>query len=263
MQEELVLPSGYEYLREDCKQFLARNRPYSRNVFLMMRFDSSDNLLTQVDEQLRRTLCRHGLVARRADDVMYASDQQLWSNVCVYMLCCKYGVAVLEDTARDEFNPNVALEFGFMRALGKKALLLTDRGFKNLRADIVGTLREEFDISDVSTLAKPIGRWIRSLGVGIHAGPSDLQQAALNAYRRLLNIYCSLRVRDEAKQIKEWKDEIWYFGEEIETYRKVLLQYPDTKHQDAVDRAAFSVVEKHDNHAVEELIEVFRELAQR
>jgi hypothetical protein len=194
---------------------------------------------------------------------MYPSDDQLWKNVCVYMLCCKYGVAVLEDRAKDEFNPNVALEYGFMRALDKRALLLTDRGFRNLRADIVGTLREEFDITDLAgTLAAPIERWIRSLGVDLEAGRSELQQQALKAHRRLLNIKCAQFVRDDAQRNKEEQDEFWYFGEEIETYRKLLLKYPEAAdHTRAVGDAKRQVADKHDFAAVEELIERFAALA--
>ena len=146
------------------------------------------------------------------------------------MLCCKYGVAVLEDRAKDEFNPNVALEYGFMRALDKPALLLTDRGFRNLRADIVGTVREQFDITDLAgTLAAPIERWIRNLGVDLKVGRSKLQQQASKAHRRLVNIKCAGLVRDEAQRNKEEDDEFWYFGEEIEIYRTLLLRNTPTR----------------------------------
>ena len=58
----------------------------------------------------------HGLMGHRADDRCYPNDRNLWDNVCTYMFCCKYGVHILEDIMADEFNPNVALEYGFMRA---------------------------------------------------------------------------------------------------------------------------------------------------
>lgn len=263
MPGKFALPRGYAYLRAECERFFADHAQYDRNVFIMTRFDEGDRLLRQLDEQLRKALCRHGLIGLRADDKMYPSDDQLWKNVCVYMLCCKYGVAVLEDRAKDEFNPNVALEYGFMRALDKRALLLTDRGFRNLRADIVGTLREEFDITDLAgTLAAPIERWIRSLGVDLEAGRSELQQQALKAHRRLLNIKCAQFVRDDAQRNKEEQDEFWYFGEEIETYRKLLLKYPEAAdHTRAVEDAKRQVADKHDFAAVEELIERFAALA--
>lgn len=92
-------------------------------------------------------------------------DRNLWDNVCVYMSCCSMGIAILEDRAADEFNPNVALEYGFIRALNKPTLLLADKGFRNLRADIVGTLREEFDLFDIEdSVPSAIQRWLRDLG---------------------------------------------------------------------------------------------------
>lgn len=258
-----TLPSGYEYLQAECEKFFADHPHYQRNVFIMCRFDAGDRLLTELDEILRKTLCRHRLIGLRADDKMYPSDDQLWKNVCVYMLCCKYGVAVLEDRARDEFNPNVALEYGFMRALDKRALLLADCGFRNLRADILGTVRELFDLTDLAgTLNAPIERWIRSLGVEVKAGPSPLQQHALKAYRRLLNIQCADQVRDPAKQKKEKEDEFWYFGEEIAAYEQLLQARPDAAHAQAVVQAKQNVVLDHYNPAaVETLIERFAVLA--
>ena len=238
MPAKFTLPRGYAYLRGECERFLADYPQYDRNVFIMTRFDERDQLLGPLDEQLRKALCRHGLIGLRADDKMSARDGQLWTNVCVYMLCCKYGVAVLEDRAKDEFNPNVALEYGFMRALDKRTLLLTDRGFRNLRADIVGTVREQFDITDLAgTLTAPIERWIHSLGVDIKAGRSKLQQQALKAHRRLVNIKCAQFVRDVAQRNKEEDDEFWYFGEEIENYLALLLEQPDADHKQAVEKA--------------------------
>ena len=73
------------------------------------------------------------------------------------------GVAVLEGQVRREFNPNVALEYGFMRALDKRVLLLTEKNFKEIRADIGGVVRESFDARQPKSIAKAVGRWIRDL----------------------------------------------------------------------------------------------------
>jgi hypothetical protein len=258
-----TLPKGYEHLRGDCANFFADHPHYHRNVFIMCRFDDGDALLRDLDEALRKALCRHRLNGLRADDKMYPSDSQLWRNVCIYMVCCQYGVAVLEDRAKDEFNPNVALEYGFMRALDKRVLLLTDRGFRNLRADILGTVREPFDITNLAgTLEAPIERWIHSLDVDLKAGASPLQQQALTAYRRLLNIKCANLMRDKARRKKEKDDEIWYFGEEIAAYEALLRTRHNAYHAQAVAEAKTCVVLDHDKPAaVDELIERFAQLA--
>ena len=108
---------------------------------------------------------QQGLRGHRADDKCYPGDRNLWDNVCTYMIGCKYGIALLEDIIADEFNPNVALEYGFMRALGKPTLLLKERRFK-ARADILGTLWEEFDILDIETsITSAVSRWLRDVGV--------------------------------------------------------------------------------------------------
>ncbi|MFD5720184.1 hypothetical protein [Streptomyces sp. NPDC127036] len=158
------LPPGYESLSDACQRFFRDHPNYDKNVFLMTRFDSSSRPLVELDVELRRVLRAAGYNPVRADDKVYATDRNLWNNVCIYMLCCMQGVAILEDRAKDEFNPNVALEYGFMRALNRNVLLFADVGFRNLRADIIGTLREQFDITDISATVGPsLERWIRDL----------------------------------------------------------------------------------------------------
>lgn len=166
MKEDFFLPPGYQFLADNCTRFFEDHPDYEKNVFIMTRFVAGNKLLEELDKEVRRVLRANGLNPLRADDKMYLKDRNLWNNVCVYMTCCKYGIAILEDRIADEFNPNVALEYGFMRALNKSVLLLADTGFRNLRADIIGTLREQFDITDISsTIDKPITTWLSELGI--------------------------------------------------------------------------------------------------
>lgn len=159
-----IIPPGYDFLAKQCEAFFADHPTYDRNVFLMTRFDPGNRLLVQLDVELRRVLREHGFDPVRADDKMYMPDRNLWNNVCVYMLCSHQGVAILEDRVANELNPNVALEYGFMRALNKRTLLLADSGFRNLRADIIGTLRETFDITDIEATVEPaLERWIAEI----------------------------------------------------------------------------------------------------
>lgn len=166
LNEEFYLPPGYGFLVDECSAFFSDYPNYEKNVFIMTRFSKDNHLLNTLDAELRKVLRSHGLNPVRADDKMYMSDRNLWNNVCVYMLCCKLGIAILEDRVKDEFNPNVALEYGFRRALNRPTLLLADKGFRNLRADIVGTLREEFDITDIeNTIQEPVERWLKEVKV--------------------------------------------------------------------------------------------------
>jgi len=163
---DFYTPPGYQFLAEECARFFKDHPRYERNIFIMTRFVSGNKILEELDQALRSVLGSYGLNPVRADDKMYMRDRALWNNVCVHMICCKYGIAILEDRGADEFNPNVALEYGFMRALDKPTLLLADVGFRNLRADIIGTLRENFDITDIKgTIRKPIIKWLKELDI--------------------------------------------------------------------------------------------------
>lgn len=163
------LPSGYRKLADPVQAFfedMSREcQDYERNVFIMTCFQSGNQTLSDLDRTIRSVLHTHGLMGHRADDRCYPNDRNLWDNVCTYMFCCKYGVAVLEDIMADEFNPNVALEYGFMRALGKPTLLLKERRFKP-RADILGTVWHEFDILNLEvSVTAALSDWVRDLNL--------------------------------------------------------------------------------------------------
>lgn len=123
--------------------------PFEKNVFIMMPF-SSDNPGSMVKlkilfESIEKTLQRcYGLNVLRADFRDFSKSGWLWDNVCVYMLSSKFGIAVLESFSAKEFNPNVAMEFGFMKALGRELLLLKDKNFTEVKADILGRLSVPF-----------------------------------------------------------------------------------------------------------------------
>jgi hypothetical protein len=163
------LPKEYQKLVEPVQLFFEdasqKCQNYDQNVFIMTRFQPGNTTLEILDKTIRRALESRGLVGHRADDRCYPNDRNLWDNVCTYMFCCKFGIAVLEDIIVDEFNPNVALEYGFMRALGKPTLLLKERRLKP-RADILGTIWEEFDILNIEiTIQGAIERWLKDLSI--------------------------------------------------------------------------------------------------
>ena len=166
-----ALPREYGKLAETVRLFFEDQgrecHNYDRNVFIMTRFQADNPTLLRLDAAIRKALRARGLAGHRADDRCYPNDRNLWDTVCTYMLCCKYGVAVLEDIIADEFNPNVALEYGFMRALGKPTLLLKERRFKP-RADILGTLWQEFNILDIDrSVPEALKKWLDAVGVAV------------------------------------------------------------------------------------------------
>jgi hypothetical protein len=150
----LQLPRGYEHLAESVRTF-RDECPYEKSVFVMMKFpdglpEDQAKLLNRIFEVITSTLGAYDLVARRADKRQY--DPDLWNNLCVYMLGCRFGLAVLEDRGANEMNPNVALEFGFMRALNREVGLIREANFKHDRADLIGKLVKSFQIGEGSQL---------------------------------------------------------------------------------------------------------------
>lgn len=70
----------------------------------------------------------------------------------------------MEDKYRPELNPNVAMEWGWMRAMGKKILFLLEEEFNHGRADLVGLRSYRFNWNNPEV---GIQAAIDSWGVGI------------------------------------------------------------------------------------------------
>jgi hypothetical protein len=171
----VVIPSGYEHLGPHVYE-LCQESPFERNVFVMMKFpeklkmsERHVRLLEDIFEVVHSEAARHHLVARRADQKHY--HEQLWENICVYIIASKYGIAILEDEVAEELNPNVALEYGFMKALDHPVALLQWTRFKHVRADLSGKLARTFEIKrgvlHRASLRKAAGDWLREQGFGV------------------------------------------------------------------------------------------------
>jgi len=159
-----VVPHQFEHLAPYLSEFLADNPDYEKNVLVMMRFRDTEHFL-EITDVIRNVLGGRGMRALRADDKDYTGD--LWTNVCVYLLGCKYGIAVFEEIDEREFNPNIALELGFMIANGKRVLILKDQRMTKLPTDIVGKLYKSFDTYHItSSVTKELKKWLYDLGLG-------------------------------------------------------------------------------------------------
>lgn len=159
----LQLPQGYQHFARFLPAFLADHPDPECSVFLMMRFRPGPQY-QEIHMAIRDELAHYGLKVLRADDKDYTGD--LWENVALHMLGCRYGIAVFEEIDQREFNPNVALELGFMMALNKRCLLLKDQRMPRMPTDIVGKLYREFDTYKISdTIKASIRRWATDLGL--------------------------------------------------------------------------------------------------
>jgi len=96
--------------------------------------------------------------------------EDVWDNIVVNMLSCKYGIAVfvdkkvldrLTDIQMSVFNANIALEVGFMKSRGLDILLLKDKQLEKLPTDIISKLYEEFGFNNpVEDVKKAVTEWI-------------------------------------------------------------------------------------------------------
>lgn len=161
--QSLHLPPGYEHFVRFMPAFLRDHPNPERTAFLMMRFRSGPQY-EEIHKAVGENMASYGLDVVRADDKDYTGD--LWENVCLHMLGCRFGVAVFEEIDLREFNPNVALELGFMIAHGKRCLLLKDHRMPRMPTDIVGKLYKEFDSYNIGkTIASAVDSWAHDLGL--------------------------------------------------------------------------------------------------
>ena len=173
-KESLLLPPGYEHLASAVRRF-HDDGPFEQSVFVMMKYPDPATmkpnhceLLGDIWDTVSLTLSAYGLRARRADKKTY--HEQIWENVCAYMIGCRYGLAILEDHVAKELNPNVALEYGFMKSLDRRVALVRDVNFKHDRGDLTGKLAKPFEIDGEGglrkeTLTRAIQDWMLDEGV--------------------------------------------------------------------------------------------------
>jgi hypothetical protein len=144
---------------ESLKRFRLDYPGGSRSAFVMMRFGKT-KAHAEIIQGLRDALASHGIKALRADDKDYHDD--LFWNILTYIYGCDFGIAVFERIEQEEFNPNIALEVGYMMGLKKPVLLLKDKTLKSLTTDLIGRLYKVFDPQSISASLPPeVDRWLK------------------------------------------------------------------------------------------------------
>lgn len=140
---------------------------FEKSVFVMTKFPDP-NQPGAVDAQLaavilavRDAIQKCGYVARLASDVQY--HPILWDNVELYLLGCRRGVAIVEDKYLPELNPNVAMEWGWMRGMGRSVLYLVEKDFKKQRADWGGLIESPFEWANPGpAITAAIAGWLKN-----------------------------------------------------------------------------------------------------
>lgn len=127
---------------------------FDKSVFVMTKFpdaqaaanganNGKDKELSAVITAVRDAVTACGYTPRVASDRRY--HPALWDNVELYLLGCNRGIAIVEDKYLPELNPNVSMEWGWMRGMGRDVLYLVEKDFKHERADWNGLIQESFD----------------------------------------------------------------------------------------------------------------------
>lgn len=128
-------------------------------AFIMMRFGSTP-AHNKIVQGIQDALAPHGIKAVRADDKDWHTD--LFYNVLTCIYGCTFGIAIFERIESEDFNPNVALEVGYIMALKKQVCLLKDRTLKSLHTDLVGKLYKTFDPQDpIASIPPELTKWMQ------------------------------------------------------------------------------------------------------
>ena len=156
----LMIQKGYEHLATGVEDFVKRVGNYDNNVFLVMPF-GPDAELSTCRTSMAVLLKSKGYKLYRADDKEY--EDGLWDKICIYMLGCKYAIAVFKEVSGISYNANVGIEIGFMTALNKRILILKDSCLPKLPGDLIHKLYHPVKFSDVATVEREVGKWFDDL----------------------------------------------------------------------------------------------------
>jgi len=150
-------------IHDSLKQFRRAHPAGKPTCFIMMRFGKTP-AHARLEKTIKKSLKKHGLTGLLARDREFHDD--LYPNIQTYLHGCTFGIAVFERLETDEFNPNVALEVGYMFGMRKQVLLLKDRTLHALQTDLVGKLYREFDPqSPEETIPRQVDSWLSDKGL--------------------------------------------------------------------------------------------------
>ncbi len=136
---ELIKPLiGY---KRDIEKKIARF-PFEKNVFLMMKFRSSNR---DLGEFIIESLKRHGLNGVRADLDDWNITRNVYNPIAV-LYCCKFGIALFDEPEDlQAYSPNVAYELGMMHYQSKDCLILKHSSLPQVPFDLIKDLYDTYD----------------------------------------------------------------------------------------------------------------------
>lgn len=129
-----------------------------RTAFIMMKYRGT-SFHRRITLSIKNTLASYDIRGLLANDKAY--HDQLYYNIMTYLYGCDLGIVVFERIEEEEFNPNVALELGFMLALDKPICILKEKTLAVLHTDIVGKIYRNFDIQSIdATIKEQLVKWL-------------------------------------------------------------------------------------------------------
>lgn len=156
-QFELIKPLvGY---KREIESQLARF-PFSKNVFLMMKFRQSNEALS---EYMIENLAKYGLLGIRADHEEWNITKNVYNPIAV-LYCCKYGIALFDEPEEAQaYSANVAYEVGMMHYQNKDCLILRHKSLPVMPFDMIKDLYVTYE-RDLQ-VREIIAKWITQIAV--------------------------------------------------------------------------------------------------
>lgn len=146
-------------IKESLKRFKKENPDPSKVAFIMMEFGKTGTF-ARIEKAIKDTLKENGLKGYKANDKTYNIDK--FANIRTFMEGCGFGIAVFEQIETKEFNPNVALEVGYMLAHKKDVCALKEKCVGGLPSDIVKDIYVEFPRCRLTNYIKNgLTKWLR------------------------------------------------------------------------------------------------------
>jgi hypothetical protein len=150
-------------IQESLNAFQADHAHSEKTCFIMMQFaDTSAH--SAIESAIKATLEKYGFEGLLARDKEY--NDEMLANIQTYLHGCGFGIAVFERIQKENFNPNVSLEVGYMMGHKKKLLLLKDKTLEQLQTDLVGKLYRPFDVLHPGkTIPPQVEKWMEEKGL--------------------------------------------------------------------------------------------------
>lgn len=157
---EVMVPGR---LKKPVEQFCEESA-YENNVFVMMR-SSYQRIFKEIETTIRDVLDFYGLKARFSKDRNYSDE--FWKNTETCMHGSRYGIVVFEEIDKQEYDPDISLQLGYMCSHAKECLFLNEKSMKRLHTEIFGNIHKKFDQSRIKeTVTTCIEEWLeRDLGI--------------------------------------------------------------------------------------------------